>query len=203
MNIAIDAIATKSSERHNLALLKPDDRIYLCSMSIWAIIATVVATVIAMEGVAWASHKFIMHRWGWGWHRDHHEPHDNILEKNDLYGIVGAVMSISMFAIGSPLVLGDSAWMPATWIGLGIMFYGVIYTLIHDGIVHQRYFKYVPRNGYAKRLVQAHKLHHATVGKEGGVSFGFVFARDPAKLKAELKAQREAGVAVVRDANLA
>jgi len=57
----------------------------------------------------------------------------------------------------------------------------------------------VPRKGYAKRLVQAHKLHHATIGKEGGVSFGFVFARDPAKLKAELKAEKEAGIAVVRD----
>jgi hypothetical protein len=39
------------------------------------------------------------------------------------------------------------------------------------------------RGGYAKRLVQAHRLHHATVGKEGGVSFGFVIARDPAALK--------------------
>ena len=57
----------------------------------------------------------------------------------------------------------------------------------------------MPRRGYAKRLVQAHWLHHATVGKEGGVSFGFVIARDPAVLKAELKAQREAGIAVVRD----
>jgi len=47
--------------------------------------------------------------------------------------------------------------------------------------------------------VQAHKLHHATIGKEGGVSFGFVLARDPAKLKAELKAQKAAGIAVVRD----
>jgi beta-carotene 3-hydroxylase len=24
-----------------------------------------------------------MHGWGWGWHRDHHEPHNNALEKND------------------------------------------------------------------------------------------------------------------------
>ena len=47
----------------------------------------------------------------------------------------------------------------------------------HDGIVHQRWFRWVPKRGYAKRLVQAHKLHHATIGKEGGVSFGFVFAR--------------------------
>lgn len=171
-------------------------------MSIWAIIAIVFATVIAMEFVAWASHKYIMHGFGWGWHRDHHEPHDNMLEKNDLYGIVGAVMSISMFAVGSPMIMGANAWEPGTWIGLGILFYGIIYTLIHDGLVHQRYFKYVPKRGYAKRLVQAHKLHHATIGKEGGVSFGFVFARDPAKLKAELKAQREAGVAQIREADL-
>lgn len=171
-------------------------------MSITAIILTVLASVVAMEFVAWASHKYIMHGFGWSWHRDHHEPHDNRLEKNDLYGIVGAVMSMSMFAIGSPLVLGADAWQPGTWVGLGILFYGIIYTLIHDGLVHQRYFKYVPKRGYAKRLVQAHKLHHATIGKEGGVSFGFVFARDPAKLKTELKAQREAGIAVIREAGL-
>jgi len=166
-------------------------------------IMIVIATVVWMEWVAWSSHKYIMHGWGWAWHRDHHEPHDNVLEKNDLYGVVGAVMSISMFAIGSPLVLGDAAWWPATFIGIGILIYGIIYTLIHDGLVHQRYFKWVPKRGYAKRLVQAHKLHHAIIGKEGGVSFGFVFARDPAKLKAELKAQREAGIAVVRDSQQA
>ena len=163
-------------------------------------IFTVIITVLAMEFVAWSSHKYIMHGFGWGWHRDHHEPHDNALEKNDLYGVVGAVMSISMFAIGSPLVMGANAWEYGTAVGLGILAYGIVYTLIHDGLVHQRYFKYVPKRGYAKRLVQAHKLHHATVGKEGGVSFGFVFARDPAELNAELKAQREAGVTEVRDA---
>ncbi len=159
----------------------------------------VIATILAMEWVAWASHKFIMHGWGWGWHRDHHEPHDNMLEKNDLYGLVGAVMSIAMFALGSEMVLGDAAWWPATFIGLGILGYGIIYTLVHDGLVHQRYFRWVPKRGYAKRLVQAHKLHHATIGKEGGVSFGFIFADDPARLKAELKRQREAGIAIVRD----
>ena len=159
----------------------------------------VFATVLAMEWVAWASHKYIMHGFAWSWHRDHHEPHDNLLEKNDLFAIVGAVASISMFAIGSPMVLGSGAWWPGTWIGLGRLFYGIIYTLVHDGLVHQRYFQWVPKRGYAKRLVQAHKLHHATVGKEGGVSFGFVLARDPARLKAELRRQREAGVATIRE----
>ncbi|MBL8655826.1 MAG: beta-carotene hydroxylase [Altererythrobacter sp.] len=168
-------------------------------MAVMPPVLIVIATMLAMEGVAWASHKYIMHGFGWAWHRDHHEPHDGVLEKNDLFGLVGAAMSISMFALGSPLILGEQAWWPATWIGLGILGYGIIYTLVHDGLVHQRYFRWVPRSGYARRIVQAHKLHHATVGKEGGVSFGFVFARDPARLKAELKRQREAGIAVLRE----
>lgn len=158
------------------------------------------ATVLAMEGVAWSSHKYVMHGFGWAWHRDHHEPHDGFLEKNDLYALVGAGMSIAMFALGSPLVMGGAAWAPGTWIGLGILLYGIIYTLIHDGLVHQRWFRWVPRRGYARRLVQAHRLHHATLSKEGGVSFGFVFARDPAALKRELREQRERGVAVLREA---
>ena len=162
-------------------------------------ISIVIATAAAMEWVAWASHKYIMHGWGWAWHRDHHEPHDRALEKNDLYAVVGAAMSISMFALGSPLLMGANAWWPATWIGLGILVYGVVYTLVHDGLVHQRYFRWVPKSGYAKRLVQAHKLHHATIGREGGVSFGFVLAQDPARLKAELKRQREAGEATLRE----
>ncbi|HSG33822.1 MAG TPA: beta-carotene hydroxylase, partial [Sphingomonadaceae bacterium] len=79
------------------------------------------------------------------------------------------------------------------------LFYGIIYTLVHDGLVHQRWFRYVPRGGYLKRIVQAHNLHHATTSKEGGVSFGFVIARDPAVLKAELRAQREAGLVTLRE----
>lgn len=169
-------------------------------MSLVAVVVVVLATVLAMELLAWASHRYVMHGFGWGWHRDHHEPHGKVLEKNDLYALVGAGISIAMFALGSPLVMGEGAWEPGTWIGLGVLLYGIIYTLIHDGLVHQRYFRWVPRSGYARRLVQAHRLHHATTSKEGGVSFGFVLARDPAALKRELKAQRDAGIAVLREA---
>lgn len=163
-------------------------------MSVFEKIAIVVLVVAVMEFVAWASHKYIMHGWGWDWHRDHHEPHHNVLEKNDLFAIVGATAAITMFTVGYYYSL------PLWWAAVGVTVYGIIYTLIHDGLVHQRFFRWVPKRGYAKRLVQAHKLHHATVGKEGGVSFGFVFARDPVKLKADLKRQREAGTAIVRDA---
>ncbi len=164
-------------------------------MSIWIIIAIVLGSAIAMECVAWAAHKYIMHGFGWAWHRTHHEAQDKLLEKNDLYGLFGAALGIALFIIGSNV----SALEPLWWAGLGVTLYGGIYIIVHDGLVHGRLFRYVPKRGYLKRLVQAHKLHHATIGKEGGVSFGFVWARDPAKLKAELKAQREAGIAIVRD----
>lgn len=169
-------------------------------MQTLAAILIIATTVLAMEFVAWSSHKYIMHGFGWGWHRDHHEPHDGFLERNDLYAVFGAAISITFFALGSPLVRGDAAWWPGTFIGLGVLAYGLIYTLVHDGLVHQRWFRWVPKRGYAKRLVQAHKLHHATIGKEGGVSFGFVLARDPATLKRELRLQRERGIAVLREA---
>lgn len=160
----------------------------------------VLGTVAAMEWVAWASHKYVMHGFAWAWHRDHHEPHDNLLERNDRFALVGAALSIALFALGSPWIMGADAWWPATWLGLGVLVYGVIYTLIHDGLVHQRWFRWVPKRGYAKRLVQAHKLHHATLGKDGGVSFGFLWARSPEAIKRELAAQRNSGRATLRGA---
>ena len=155
-------------------------------------IAITLAALVGMEFFAWWAHKYIMHGWGWGWHRDHHEPHDNKLEKNDLFGVVFGAFDVALYLIGALY------WEPLWWIALGINLYGVVYAFVHDGLVHQRFFRWVPKRGYAKRLVQAHKLHHATIGKEGGVSFGFVIAPDPARLKAELKRQAESGEAKVR-----
>lgn len=162
-------------------------------MTLLEIVLTVVLTVAAMEVFAWSAHKYVMHGWGWAWHRDHHEPHDHVLERNDLYAVTFGTIVTALFAIGA--VWSDLLW----WIALGITVYGLIYTVIHDGIVHQRFMRWVPRRGYAKRLVQAHKLHHATVGREGGVSFGFVLAGDPAKLKAELRKQVAAKKARLRE----
>jgi beta-carotene 3-hydroxylase len=162
-------------------------------MSASAIILVLIATVAGMELFAWAAHKYIMHGWGWNWHRDHHEPHDGVMERNDLYALVFSLIVIAMFTAGG-------WWSPLLWwIAMGITIYGFIYMLVHDGLVHQRFMRWVPRRGYAKRLVQAHKLHHATVGKEGGVSFGFIFAGDPARLKARLREQVAAKQARLRD----
>jgi beta-carotene 3-hydroxylase len=156
------------------------------------IIFVLLMTVAGMELFAWAAHKYVMHGWGWNWHRDHHEPHAGRLERNDLYAVLFSIVVIGMFTVGG-------WWSPLLWwISMGITLYGLIYVLIHDGLVHQRFMRWIPRKGYAKRLVQAHRLHHATVGKEGGVSFGFIFAGDPAKLKANLREQVAANKAQLR-----
>src|SRR5688572_23813609 len=68
-----------------------------CGMTtVWFILLTM-AVFLAMEGVAWWTHRYVMHgALGWGWHRDHHEPHDKTFETNDLYGVVGAVIGTGL-----------------------------------------------------------------------------------------------------------
>ncbi|HBW08103.1 MAG TPA: beta-carotene hydroxylase, partial [Pseudomonas sp.] len=43
------------------------------------------------------------------------------------------------------------------------------------------------RNGYLKRLYQAHRMHHAVEGKERCVSFGFLYAPPLPVLKRQLR----------------
>ena len=55
-----------------------------------------------------------MHGWGWGWHKSHHVPHEEMLERNDLYvAVLFAGISILMFWIGSYY------WSPLFWIAVG------------------------------------------------------------------------------------
>ena len=54
--------------------------------------------------------------------------------------------------------------------------------------------RFVARSTYLKRIVQAHRLHHAVEAREGGVSFGFLYAPRPEALKAELKTRGRAGL---------
>jgi beta-carotene 3-hydroxylase len=170
-------------------------------LSILVPILIVVVTVAAMEFIAWWSHKYIMHGWGWGWHRSHHEPHEGALEENDLYAVVFAVAAVGLFMAGAWV------WWPLWWVGVGVSVYGVLYFIAHDGLVHQRWpFKYIPRKGYLKRLYQAHRLHHAVEGKEGCVSFGFIYAPPVDKLVKELHEGRrpfDKDAAIREDGNAA
>lgn len=157
-------------------------------------IVIVVATVIVMEAVAWATHKYIMHGPGWSWHKSHHEHREGVFEKNDLYAVCFAVCAIALFWIGT------WHWPPLFWVATGVTIYGFLYFVVHDGLVHRRWpFRHNPKHPYLKRLVQAHRLHHATHGRDGAVSFGFLYARPVAELREELRRSGQLDREALRD----
>jgi len=148
-------------------------------------------TLAAMEGFAYAAHRWVMHGPGWLLHASLHRPRTGLFEWNDLYAVIFAVPSIVLLLGGIQL-----GWWPGcSWIGAGIAAYGAIYFGFHDVIVHQRIpHRYVARSRYMKRIVQAHRLHHAVETKHGTVSFGFLCAPPAERLKAELARRGRMGV---------
>jgi beta-carotene 3-hydroxylase len=160
-------------------------------MSIASGLLIFVATVLVMEGFAYATHRWIMHGPGWFLHESHHRARTGMFELNDLYGVIFALPSIWLLSFG--VHLGWPAW--SAWIGAGIAGYGVIYFGFHDVIVHKRIgTRYLPKSDYMKHIIQAHRLHHVVETKEGSVSFGFLWAPKPESLKAELKRRGHKGM---------
>lgn len=134
----------------------------------------VLATILAMEFVAWFAHKYVMHGWLWSWHEDHHKPHhdeDGFFEKNDLFFLVFAVPSAASYIIGLNYV--PLFWL--TFVGIGISIYGLIYFLIHDVYIHQRFrwFRQLDSK-YSRAILRAHGAHHAKQTKEDCESFGLL-----------------------------
>ena len=126
-----------------------------------------------MESVANFSHKYLMHGWLWSWHEDHHKPQikKGFFEKNDLFFLVFAIPSMACYFLGS--------FVPSLrilfFIGIGISIYGLIYFLIHDVYIHQR-FKWFRQldSKYSRAILRAHGDHHSVQDKEGATSFGLL-----------------------------
>lgn len=141
-------------------------------MGFWAITGIVLLAFIAMEGVAWATHKYVMHGPLWCLHSDHHrKDHAGVLERNDLFFLVFATPSLALFAWGAHT--GPAA--PWAWIGLGILLYGIAYFLVHEVFIHQR-LKTLrrTRSAYLLALRRAHKAHHKHLTKADGTCFGML-----------------------------
>jgi beta-carotene 3-hydroxylase len=152
-------------------------------------------TILAMEVVAYGAHRWVMHGPGWFLHASHHRPRTGPFEANDLYAVLFAIPSILLLLAGVRLGWGDGY----AWAGAGVAAYGAIYFGFHDVIVHRRIgHRYVPRSAYMKRIVQAHRLHHAVETKMGTVSFGFLWAPRPENLKAELARRGHSGIRAPR-----
>lgn len=127
-----------------------------------------------MEFVAWFAHKYVMHGFLWDWHEDHHKPHfekEGFFEKNDLFFIVFAIPSASSYIIGTLV----PSMFPLFFVGVGISIYGLVYFLIHDVYIHQRFKWFRQLEGkYSRAILKAHGAHHAKTTKHGCESFGLL-----------------------------
>ena len=134
--------------------------------------AIAIGTFLSMEGVAWFTHKYVMHGFLWTWHRSHHSVHHHALERNDLFAAVFSIPSIVLIVISTSLF--PSAYLFS--MGIGILCYGIFYLVFHDIIVHQR-IKWTPRRSrYLQRMMHAHYIHHSKHSKENCEAFGFLYA---------------------------
>ena len=139
----------------------------------WLINTLIVLTVfIGMEGVAWLTHKYVMHGIFWSLHKDHHrKEHYGFLERNDLFFLIFALPGIACLAVGT--IYHSAMW---TCVGVGITLYGACYFFVHDLFIHQR-IKVLrdSENFYLKAIRRAHKMHHKHTGKYDGESFGMLW----------------------------
>lgn len=133
----------------------------------------VLTAFIVMEGVAWFSHKYIMHGVLWKLHKDHHKPahHKKSLERNDTFFLIFAAPAICC------LIVGFDNFSSSFWVGVGITLYGLAYFFIHDLFIHQRIKLF--RNAdslYFRAIRKAHKMHHKHLGRNHGECFGMLWA---------------------------
>jgi beta-carotene 3-hydroxylase len=127
-------------------------------------------TVLGMEALAWATHKYIMHGPLWFIHQSHHTKAHQKIELNDVFALFWAALAIFMIVL-----LGQNQY--CFYIGLGVCVYGLLYFFFHDILVHKRLkLNFYPKNSYLKRIVKAHHIHHKTNNKQGAEAFGFIYA---------------------------
>lgn len=113
---------------------------------------------LIMEPLTALAHRAVMHGFGWGWHRDHHNPRPHGFERNDRFPVVFAVIAAAL------IITGASA--PAAWFllpfGIGITLYGLAYAIVHDLAIHGRLGPLRPRGRWMTFLQSAHAAHHRT-----------------------------------------
>lgn len=130
-----------------------------------------VTAFVAMEGIAWFTHKYIMHGLLWSLHRSHHTGERTAhMERNDLFFLFFAIPGIAGLLAG---MARDYNWM--FFAGLGITLYGFTYFLVHDVFIHRRlpFFRNTG-SSYLLALRRAHKVHHKSVYRHGGSCFGML-----------------------------
>ena len=149
-------------------------------------IVVALISAVAMDAVAAVSHRLVMHRRGWRWHRSHHEPGGG-LEHNDLFPLCFASATIALIAGGTFV----ERLRPLAWAGTGITAYGAAYLLVHDVALHGRVprirLRRFERSRYVRWVRAAHRVHHLF----DGPPYGFLLPVVPADLRRRAAASPE------------
>ncbi len=116
----------------------------------------VVAAFLLLEPLTALVHRFVMHGFGMGWHRSHHEPPHGAVEANDLFPVVFSGATITMLSVGV-YVGGGAVLVP---LGIGITLYGASYLFVHDVVIHRRLAWLPVPSGFLAWHRNAHNVHH-------------------------------------------
>ncbi|MBA2280469.1 MAG: beta-carotene hydroxylase [Acidimicrobiia bacterium] len=141
-----------------------------------------VASFAAMEGVSYATHRWVMHGRAIAWHRSHHAPARGRFERNDLFPVCFSALGIALFVLAA-----TGAAAALWWVAGGVTAYGALYLFVHDVYIHRRLPVSVPRLGYLEWLRESHRRHHVGSGEPYGMLLPLVrrgrasvtSARDP------------------------
>jgi beta-carotene 3-hydroxylase len=141
-------------------------------MKLAVVLLSVASSFAAMEWVAWATHKYLMHGPLWVLHRDHHRREGHrMIYRNDAFFVVFAIPSWLFIMLGS---MHHSATSVA--LGAGIALYGVAYFLVHEVFIHRRlkFWKHT-RSTYWTAVRRTHMRHHRHQEREPGECFGLLW----------------------------
>ena len=137
------------------------------------LIVTALVAFITMEGVAWFTHKYIMHGFLWRLHKDHHKPaskRSGFLEKNDWFFVIFAFPAMVLYIMGS---IFANPYLFA--FAIGISLYGMAYFVFHEVVFHRRlkWFRKWKSN-YVQAVRRAHAAHHKHIDRHHGECFGLL-----------------------------
>ena len=113
---------------------------------------------VFMEGVAYITHKYVMHGFLWSLHESHHRPREGLLRKKR------PVRIFLRPAVDTADLAGRQCQPDAVLpIGTGLTAYGLfLLRLSRRHSAPPAAVRYRGNNAYMKRIIQAHYVHHAT-----------------------------------------
>ncbi|MGD9996881.1 MAG: sterol desaturase family protein [Ilumatobacteraceae bacterium] len=137
-----------------------------------------VVSFVAMEGVSYAAHRWLMHGTGMVWHASHHAPPRGRFERNDLFPVCFSVLGIALFAVASAGLAPGWVW----WSAAGITAYGVAYLTVHEIVIHRRVRVRLREGRYLRWLRDSHHAHHVDGGEPFGMLLPLMSRRDRARV---------------------